>query len=363
MTLGHAIAVALTILTLFSIVPLPILLLEFHSPADEVLASHCGSTRVGWLYARLYSPFFLYPFFGALAVALLARPLREALHLLLKQSTIALCLTTVLFISAIIAATIAEFVGATPAVWDFSPPIVKNQPIDTLLKELCPQECDIPLLKKLCLQKGDTSLSGKDVSTKIKCQQNAFVNILKTKPRQNGQGHSITYWFYTIGFVAQTILFCLTFATLWVLLLFLPRTEDKEDDVGLLLRLMYVFLITSLWGFMRMVFMKEKLILYGEDPLIELNVLIIGLFGLSILHLAIRIIPQLGRSYEMGLALLGVLVATTGPIVGFLKADTFVGMFGVGSSLTTYVTTWILISYAFAPYVSWSISKGTDLNP
>lgn len=121
---------------------------------------------------------------------------------------------------------------------------------------------------------------------------------------------------------------------------------------------MAALFFASFWVLMRGAFLTEKLAIYPEDPLLELNYLIF----LALVALYVHIATTLWRGSKRYEKYLNVLLSIAGVavgVVGLFKeslsatwvSDLLVGLFGTGGSSLTYIGVLLFLLIVYFPNI------------
>ena len=136
------------------------------------------------------------------------------------------------------------------------------------------------------------------------------------------------------------------------------ENREKEERQGRIRLLLAALFFASFWVLMRGAFLTEKLTIYPEDPLLELNYLIF----LALVALYVHIATTLWRGSKRYEKYLNVLLSIAGVAVGVvglfkesLSADwvseLLVGLFGTGGSSQTYIGVLLFLLVVYFPNI------------
>lgn len=360
-----------------------------------------------WYYARFYSHFFLYPVtFGLVSTALLHRPWIRTVHHLrsLPESTrtmkVGLIVVSMLLVVGFASyvefsgghssdafkncknwskenGSVQEFMGATPAPWSIEPEVMKSSDegmkVRSLLEMRCQRASDswnrsercefiqlpVPglsdLLSGLC--KSPSPL----LSEEEKCEFHQKLGALW----KDGDGPwSDTEGFYRAGFVAMTTLFAFLFAAIFITTTrYSKNAKDPEDPEAREIKsstslLALALLFATFWVLMRITFLKEKLSIYPEDPLLIFNWLIFLVFAALYVHLVTRLWPKskrYERRLDLALSLASVVIGVMGVLGSALSVEwipeALVRVFGTGSTPLTYIAVLLFLFVVHFPHL------------
>lgn len=195
-------------------------------------------------------------------------------------------------------------------------------------------------------------------------EQQEFKDLLDELEKDDGE--SWTQYAYYLGFMANTTLFAVLFATIFIAITFEEREADGgEPTIGsMLTQLSIALFFATFWMLMRITFLLEKLSIYPEDPLLAMNYLIF----LAVVALYAHLVnkhwkrsKRYERQLQAVLSVAGVGVAVIGlfeqPLTLRLMPDLLIGLFGTGSSLLTYLGVLLFLLIVFLPGIlrTWGV--------
>ena len=378
-----------------SALPLLVLITEFGRFDPEA----CGN--MGWYYARLYSHVFLYPItFGLVSTVFLTLPwvqsvdyLRGCLSNDPKRGIkiVALIVVSILLVTGISGSFGYSYSSYShPALWSFAPDYMDEKGEDTKkLREKIEEQCDQNNRKKFektiekttenTIEKTTDSIperitekttekTTEKITEKI-TKKLFFLQSLRNQWKNAPLSH--TEVFYRIGHLAMTILFCLLFTTGF--LFAVDRQMEIEAEMKGQGRF-YVWValfFASFWVLMRATFLFEEQWMY-KNPLLEVHkaflILFVGLFVLlpSLRHLNYKNNGK-DNNKKNGehswkklfktdiLIIVGLVDGTImllelgndSPQIGKI----FVFMFGTRSSISSYISMFIVIIVFALPFI------------
>ena len=310
-------------------------------------------------------------------------------------------------LAIIIFASWVEFTRSTPALWSF-PPDIPSQGGDageaegpgrwlssarTLIQKRCPPEhsavsgdpeeeaqsaaaspplcrfvlsrCPDPdhalcrFVRKHCKERPE-ALGDADKAE--------FANALDELKERNYT--STTARVYYGGFVALTTLFAFLFLAIIVEITSVPErsenretpkdgeNQEKKEREGRIRLLLAALFFSTFWVLMRGAFLTEKLAIYPDDPLLELNYLIF----LALVALYVHIATTLWRDSKRYEKYLNVLLSIAGVAVGVVglfkespsvewASELLVGFFGTGGSSLTYIGVLLFLLVVYFPNI------------
>ena len=186
---------------------------------------------------------------------------------------------------------------------------------------------------------------------------------------------------YYAGFVALTTLFTFLFMAIIVEITSVSETSEnrripedegnreKKEREGRIRLLLAALFFASFWVLMRGAFLTEKLEIYPEDPLLELNYLIF----LALVALYVHIATTLWRGSKRYEKYLNVLLSIAGVAVGVVglfkdslsadwASDLLVGLFGTGGSHLTYIGVLLFLLVVYFPNILRSLDGDGSSN-
>ncbi len=334
---------AFIIVWIFTILPIASILVEFSGNTQCVGLPHCKGSE-GFVYAKLYSPFFIYPIFGLFTTIFLMNPFYESMKFISKYS-IKLCVFVVaIIISFSFYATSEEIRASTPAIWNLKSSVTQeDKEIRKHLNTVCIK--NLIFLNKYPLSRVENQ-NTTAVSERTASQKKKFQDTLSALYK-NRENRSWTNLFYALGFFSQTLLFVFVIPPLFLTI------AGKMTKIDSMIKLEYALFVMGVWLLMRIIFVQVKGNLYNpeSDSLYSANFLIAGILIISILHINIAIIPAVGRFFERFISFAGIFLALLGPILAIVSHENLQSIFGVGSDWQTYFTIWIFVLYIFVPYL------------
>ena len=178
----------------------------------------------------------------------------------------------------------------------------------------------------------------------------------------DGNEHqSRTLYFYRAGFVSMTILFSFLGATVAITVIRNMKNREDSENRRMMPLVMFALISASFWVVMRFTFIMEKMTIYSEDPLLKFNWLIFLVFAFFYVPLAVTIWPRSGiydRFLSIVPGIAGILITGMAAMESedgsrFMEwiPGILVGVFGTGSSLGTYLATFLLLLAIFFPYI------------
>lgn len=314
--------------------------------------------------------------------------------------------TTLSALVVVVFASWVEFTRSTPALWSFSPDVPSQTgdageaegpsrwlararilietrcpleppamsgdseetqsaaaapPLCGLVLSLCPDPDHLlcMLVRSYCTNRPEGLDSG---------DKDKFAGALDQLKKRNYT--SKTERAYYVGFVALTTLFTFLFMAIIVEITSVSETSEnrkipedrenreKKERHGRIRLLLAALFFASFWVLMRGAFLTEKLAIYPEDPLLELNYLIF----LALVALYVHIATTLWRGSKRYEKYLNVLLSIAGVavgVVGLFKeslsatwvSDLLVGLFGTGGSSLTYIGVLLFLLVVYFPNI------------
>lgn len=264
-----------------SIFPAVALVLEFGQRQIE----DCGAEW--WYHATFYSHFFIYPVtFGLVSTVFLHRPWIRVVHYLrsltgpAKTRHVAFIVSSMLVVvgfmsyvefsrapqgSAAVNCPSANFTEATRSLWDLPPDAMKGNEVERV-HALVAMQC-----------------RGEELTSDQKCEYGQkMADLWEAGSRRNSRTVQ-AYWF---GFVTMTSLFVFLFAAIAIVRSWKPKIRSRPESKRIAGMLLLALSFATGWVCMRLLYLREKSLLYPEDPQWAFDILILGIFGVFFLHAA-----------------------------------------------------------------------------
>ena len=191
---------------------------------------------------------------------------------------------------------------------------------------------------------------------------------------------SATTRVYYGGFVALTTLFAFLFLAIILEITSVPEKSEnrktpedegdreKKEREGRIRLLLAALFFSTFWVLMRGAFLTEKLDVYPDDPLLELNYLIF----LALVALYVHIATTLWRDSKRYEKYLNVLLSIAGVAVGVVglfkeslstewASELLVELFGTGGSSLTYIGVLLFLLVVYFPNILRSLDGDRKL--